>query len=301
MTAPGTVRGVKVATFNILHGQRVLGAPSDLGGLPDVDPLDLAAAAGALGVDVLGMQEVDAHQERSGGVDQTKVAADAMGGGTSPQRLFVPSVVGTPGHRAMFRRADDEIHAAVIDGPLPEHGPLYGVSLISRLPVRSWHRVTFNAPRVSLPLLVPALPRPRIVTVPDEPRAAVAAVVETASGLHVTVATAHLSFVPGVNAAQLRRLVSWLKPFPRPLVLMGDFNLPGALPELITRWPGVVKGPTYPSFGPRVQFDHILLDGFDAKQIAAARESVQIRPMGVSDHCAVSAYIPIGVGASAEN
>ncbi len=290
---------MRVATFNILHGQRVLGAASDMGGLPDVDPLDLAAAAGALDVDVLGMQEVDAHQERSGGVDQTRVAAEAMTNGSSAlQRLFVPSVVGTPGDRSKFRRAGEEVHAAVSGGPLPEHGPLYGVSLISRLHVHSWHKVTFNAPRLSLPLLVPAMPRPRIVTVPDEPRAAVAAVVETAAGLRVTVATAHLSFVPGVNAAQLRRLVAWLKPFPRPLVLMGDFNLPGSLPELITRWPGVVKGPTYPSFGPKVQFDHILLDGFDADQIAEARETVQIRAMGVSDHCAVVAHIPIEVAST---
>ncbi len=285
-----------MATFNILHGQRVAGVQGGVGALPVVDAADLAAAARELEADVLGMQEVDAHQERSGGVDQTKVAADAMARAeSSPARLFVPSVSGTPGHRAMFSRADEGLHQAVHEGPLPEHGPLYGVSLISRLPVQSWHRVTFGAPRVSLPLLVPALPRPRLLSVPDEPRAVVAAVVQTATGRTVTVATAHLSFVPGVNVAQLRRLVAWLRPFPRPLVLMGDFNLPGALPELITRWPGVVKGATYPSFGPRVKFDHILLDGFTDDELGLARESVEIRQMGVSDHCAVAAHIPVGV------
>lgn len=285
-----------MATFNILHGQRVRSAQPGTPLLPAVDPADLTAVARDLGVDVLGMQEVDAHQERSGGVDQTKLVADAMAvSDVIPDRLFVPSVSGTPGHRGAFDRADEDLHRAVHDGPRPEHGPLYGVSLISRLPVRSWHRVTFGAPRVSLPLLVPSLPRPRLLSVPDEPRAVVAAVVEVGPGAHVTVATAHLSFVPGVNVAQLRRLVSWLRPFPRPLVLMGDFNLPGALPELITRWPGVVKGATYPSFGPRVQFDHILLDGFSDDAVARARASVDIRAMDVSDHCAVAADIPVAL------
>ena len=282
---------MRVATFNILHGQRVLGAPRDAGALPGVDPQDLAAAVADLGADVLAMQEVDAHQDRSGGVDQTLVAAAAMADGDGAlNRLFVPAVAGTPGDRATFQPTDEDLRRAVHDGPRPEHGPLYGVSLISRLPVSSWHRVVFDAPAMSLPLLVPATPRPRILRVPDEPRAAVAAVLAGRSG-PITVATVHLSFIPGVNAAQLRRLVAWLRQFPRPLVLMGDFNMPGSLPELLTGWPGAVRGATYPSFGPRVRFDHILLDGFSTESVEEVRASVQVLPMGVSDHCAVIAEI----------
>lgn len=287
---PGYLQRMRVATFNILHGQRVLGAPRDALSLPTVDPADLAAAAADLAADVLGMQEVDAHQPRSAGVDQTLVAAQAMADGAPVERLFVPSVAGTPGDRATFEPADEVLRRSVHHGPQPEHGPLYGVSLISRVPVHSWHRVTFEAPSVSLPLLVPARPRPRLLRVPDEPRAAVAAVLAGPAG-PITVATAHLSFVPGVNASQLRRLVAWLRQFPRPLVLMGDFNMPGSLPELLTGWPGAVRGATYPSFGPRVRFDHILLDGFSEEAVTRVRESVQILPMGVSDHCAVIAEI----------
>jgi len=205
----------------------------------------------------------------------------------------VPSVVGTPGHRARFTAADEALQRQISGGPTPAHGPLYGVAMISRADVLSWHRVSFLAPPLALPLLVPEGTRPKLLTVPDEPRAAIAAVIRTPAGRTVTVATAHLSFVPGVNVVQLRRLVAWLRQFPRPLILMGDFNLPGAVPGLVTRWPGVVAAPTYPSFAPRVQFDHIMLDGFSDEVVDRARRSVEVRPMDVSDHCAVVAEIDV--------
>lgn len=301
---------MRVATFNILHGQRVLGPPSvsqlparaseDSAGAPGTaigfgeiaDPGALAAAIGALAPDVLGMQEVDAHQERSGGVDQSLVAAQAMGlDASSIHRRFVPSLHGTPGHRDNFRHLDEQQQDKADAGLAPEDGPMYGVALVTREPVVSWHRTTFPPAKVSLPLLVPARPRPRVMSVPDEPRAAVAAVIETTAGV-MTVATVHLSFVPGFNVWQLRKLREWLAPLPRPLVLMGDFNLPGALPGRITGWTQVVELPTYPSFGPKVRFDHILLDGFTPTDEEAVRSSVQVHRLPVSDHCAVTAEIP---------
>jgi hypothetical protein len=53
---------------------------------------------------------------------------------------------------------------------------------------------------------------------------AVAAVVEAPSG-QLTVATTHLSFVPGWNSVQLRRLVRSLAGTREPLVLTGDLNM----------------------------------------------------------------------------
>ena len=61
----------------------------------------------------------------------------------------------------------------------------------------------------------------------DEPRVGVVAVVETPRG-PVTVATTHLSFVPGRNGAQLRTLTAAMARLPGPRVLLGDFNLPGS-------------------------------------------------------------------------
>ena len=302
---------MRVATFNILHGQRVLGPPPeslvpaqampDSAGAPGAaigptevaDPGALAAAIGALAPDVLGMQEVDAHQERSGGVDQSVVAAHAMGLDASPShRRFVPSLHGTPGHRDNFTHLDPDQQEKADAGLHPDDGPMYGVALVTRMPAVEWHRTTFPPAKVSLPLLVPARPRPRVMRVPDEPRAAVAAVIPTSGGV-MTVATVHLSFVPGFNVWQLRKLRDWLAPLPRPLVLMGDFNLPGALPGRITGWPQVVELPTYPSFGPKVRFDHILLDGFTPETEEQVRASVQVHRLPVSDHCAVTAEIPV--------
>ena len=60
--------------------------------------------------------------------------------------------------------------------------------------------------------------------VTDEPRVAVAAVVDGPFG-EVTVANTHLSFVPGWNALQLRSLVRSLTGTREPLVLVGDLNM----------------------------------------------------------------------------
>jgi endonuclease/exonuclease/phosphatase family metal-dependent hydrolase len=283
---------VRVATFNILHGQRVL----DRSQFGDTEPSALKEAVEMLNPDVLGMQEVDAHQARSAGVDQSLVAAEAMGAGADPaRRRFVPAVHGTPGDRSTFTAAHDGHRLQADLGLVPDDGPMYGVALISRLPVADWHRTVFPPARLSLPLLVPDRPRPRFVMVPDEPRAVAAALVETDRGV-ITVATAHLSFVPGFNAWQLRQVRQWLDAMPRPLVLMGDFNLPGGIPERVTGWRSVVRGPTYPSFAPRVRFDHILVDGFSDEEVAAITESSQVWQLPVSDHCAVSADVPVTLG-----
>ena len=285
---------MRVATFNILHGQRVLNgfdsaAVAAAAATPQAE--ELHAAIAGLHPDVLGLQEVDSHQPRSGIVDQTLVAAAAMAVDHDPgQRRFVPAVVGTPGNRGTFSSATDADADRAAAGSHPDHGPHYGVALISVPHVLSWHRTRFDPAPLALPLLVPGTSRPQVLSVPDEPRVAVAAVLHTPHGI-ATVATAHLSFVPGYNVSQLRRLQRWLRQFPRPLVLMGDFNLPGGIPEWVTGWPGIVRAPTYPTFGPRVRFDHILLDGFTEKAVAAAKATVEIHRLPVSDHCAVSAEI----------
>ena len=52
----------------------------------------------------------------------------------------------------------------------------------------------------------------------------------------VTVGTAHLSFVPGVNTRQILNLRAFLAGRPRPMVLMGDFNTPGGIPGMVSGW-----------------------------------------------------------------
>lgn len=260
---------LQVGSYNILHGMRVLGGAVE----GDVDALPEAVRG--LGVDVLGMQEVDLAQPRSGMADQTASAAAAL---EADHWRFVPTVVGTPGPGAAFRPSTADDILAAWEDRVTE--PMYGVGLISRIPVLNWRYTILPPARMSLPLLIPGNPRPQVLRVPDEPRAAIAAVLDLPTP--ITVATAHLSFVPGYNIRQLRRLKRWLADLPRPLILLGDFNLPGGLPARVTGWRRAELGHTYPVFRPRVRFDHILSDG-----IAGHRPRVHALP--VSDHCAVTA------------
>jgi endonuclease/exonuclease/phosphatase family metal-dependent hydrolase len=279
---------VRLATFNLLHGVPVAGglgeperdADGRPTGLPTVDDdAALRDAVALLGADVLGIQEVDVDQPRSGTVHQVRSTAEAMG---AAHWRFNPSVVGTPGIPG-WEEATDAHEAATLAGePL---GPLYGVGLASRLPVLEWRTARFDPAPWSLPLMIPAEPRPRFIRVADEPRAAIAAIVEGDHG-PFTVATAHLSFVPGYNVRQLRALRRWLAGVPRPLVVLGDFNLPGRMPARITGWEPLLRQPTYPSMRPRVQLDHVLVDGLTAAQRAGAKAEVRILP--VSDHAAVT-------------
>lgn len=250
---------MRIATFNLLSGR----------GVPDgtVSADNLRAAAEALDADVVGLQEVDRLQERSGGTDQTACVAEALGARWS---RFVPAVEGTPGAAWTPSSADDGADV---------EGPSYGLALVSRLPVLSWRVRRFGPAPVGLPLLVPGTRG--LTTVRDEPRVALAAVVEGPSG-PFTVVTAHLSFVPGWNVRQLRAVSRWAAAFPGPRLLVGDFNLPGALPRLITGWSQLARVATYPSWRPRVQFDHVLSD----RPIAVS--ATRALQLPVSDHCALT-------------
>ena len=91
----------------------------------------------------------------------------------------------------------------------------------------------------------------------DEPRVAVAAVLDGPRG-HLTVAATHLSFVPGWNAVQLRRLVRSLAGTPEPLLLLGDLNLQRRAAQAISGLRPLGSALTFPADAPRRQLDHVL-------------------------------------------
>ena len=62
------------------------------------------------------------------------------------------------------------------------------------------------------------------------------AAVVAAPGGDVCVVTTHLSFSPLRARAQLRQVVRWCRDLPRPLVLMGDLNMPARLATGATSW-----------------------------------------------------------------
>jgi endonuclease/exonuclease/phosphatase family metal-dependent hydrolase len=135
------------------------------------------------------------------------------------------------------------------------------------------------AARVRAPVLVPGTRR--LILLPDEPRVALAAVIDGPDG-PLTVATTHLSFVPGWNAVQLRRLTAALAALGRPCVLLGDLNLPGAVPRWASGWRPLARAKTYPADKPSYQLDHAL--GFgplpDVVSVATPR-------LELSDHRAL--------------
>jgi endonuclease/exonuclease/phosphatase family metal-dependent hydrolase len=251
---------VRVATFNLLHGRTT----SD--GLVDVDRLHDAVRT--LDADILGLQEVDRDQERSHGVDQTAVAAEAMG---AVMHLFVPAIDGTPG--GQWTMAADEVAPG---------RPAYGIALLSRHPVLEWRVVRLPALRVRSPIRTHDR---RLVLVKDEPRVAVAAVVDLPSG-PLTVATTHLSFIPGWNTIQLRRLVGALRAMPGPQLLTGDLNFTGPLPRTLAAWRPLIEEKTFPLADPKVQLDHVLALGELPAPVGAAAPRLPL-----SDHRA--AYVDI--------
>ena len=253
---------MRIATYNLLHGLSLrTGRATEA---------DLREAVADLGADVVGLQEVDHAQQRSAGIDQTAVVADQL---AAAYWRFVPAVVGTPGSvRTWTVETDGE--------PMPGVAS-YGVGLVSRHPVRRWQVLRFPAAPGRIPLLVPG-DRPRLARTRDEPRVAVAAVLEAPFG-PITVINAHLSFVPGFNIGQLRRLARWAIDLPGPHLLMGDFNLPGRLPGLVTGWTQLARVATYPAPRPRVQLDHVLGHGVGLEAVRA----VSTRHRGISDHRAL--------------
>lgn len=265
---------LRLATVNLMHGMSPLAAAD---GAPSPDRLDDALRL--IDADVVAIQEVDAFQPRSGGQDQTKAVAGAL---DAPFWRFVPTVAGTPGRRRDWRPVSE----GLTDPDLGHGGgPAYGIGLVSRLPVRRWLLKRFAAPPLGAPLLVPAGRRARVLVIRDEPRAALAAVIDGPGG-PMSVISTHLSFVPGVNAWQLRAVASWARrELPAPRFLLGDLNLPGRLPAAISGWQALTTRPTWPSWNPRVAFDAVLADGGLPPGWSLIDSNAVTLP--ISDHCAL--------------
>jgi endonuclease/exonuclease/phosphatase family metal-dependent hydrolase len=263
------VVSLRLATVNLFSGR----SPAD----GRIDHDRVAAGIAELDADVLAVQEVDHHQPRSGGRDQAGLVARAM---RADVHRFVPLVAGTPGVPGWVAapRGPEEVHALVTGGT-----PSYGIALGSRRPVAGWHVLRLDPARGRWPIAVPSRP-PRVLWLADEPRAVLAA--ELADPPMVVAGT-HLSFVPGVNALQLRHARRWLTGLAagRPLLLLGDLNLPGSLPARLTGWVPLATGRTFPAPAPRVQLDHALASGLPPGAMHRAAARLVDLPFG--DHRAV--------------
>ncbi|WP_319435050.1 endonuclease/exonuclease/phosphatase family protein [Mycobacterium sp. RTGN5] len=245
---------MRFATFNILHGRSL-----DDG---QVSLERLSACIRRLDPDVLALQEVDIDQPRSSLADLTAIAAAAMG---AVSHRFVAAISGTPGATWMAATGSEQPGTAA-----------YGIALLSRYPAMSWQVLRLPRIPVRFPMYLPGPNRVQIVN--EEPRAAMVAQLDTPLGV-MTVANTHLSFVPGWNHVQLRRLIRDLRGLPGPRVLMGDLNMSSSARVRRTGLHSLATAPTFPLQCPDRQLDHILTDH---DGLVATDVSTPVLP--ISDH-----------------
>ena len=265
---------MRITSWNFLHGQRL--NPAENKALP--------AVLSELGSDVLALQEIDMNLERSGAANQPAEIAAAAG---AAHWGFAPTVSGTPG---FSWRKLSKYEERVITTTADSGSDLYGIAIVSKVPVKQWLRYELGKAWIGMPLLI-ANEKGKVAPfyVKDEPRVALAAVLENGW----TIINVHLSFVPLVNLFQLLKVTRWAKKIEREhetsVALVGDFNLPWGIPTRVTRWKRATNALSYPSWKPAISFDYILL-----RENAIGKSSEIITPeVPISDHRPLSVDITL--------
>jgi endonuclease/exonuclease/phosphatase family metal-dependent hydrolase len=155
-----------------------------------------------------------------------------------------------------------------------------------------WDRLELGKSVFGMPLVIPAENKKgkqsiRFIYVADEPRVALAATLDCGW----TVINTHLSFVPGVNYWQLRKIKHWAKKlseqYKTQVLIIGDMNLPKGLPAVGSSWNSLVTQNSYPSWGAKIQFDYILSNTLQPDQFEVLPAVVT----GMSDHLPISVRI----------
>ena len=232
----------------------------------------LAAAAAALGSDVIAIQEVDHNLARTNHANQCANIALAMG---ASDWAFAPGIIGSPDGK--WRSAGEKIVTNKASDAEVESGS-YGIGIVSKIKVLYWYQLDLGHSIIGAPLLIPNTEtgKAKAIYIKDEPRIALAAQLENGW----TIINTHLSFVPGMNLIQLAKLKKWADTFGDKVLLMGDFNLPSAIPAIGSKWQSLYAQNTYPSWKPKIQFDYILSKGVALKDVI----QVPTTTSGISDH-----------------
>lgn len=264
------ISGFTVTSWNLLHGMAI---PPNSGATLHGAFEQLTTAISS---DVIALQEIDLHQSRSGNGNQVKEIASMIG---ATDWAFAPSMYGTPGEK--WRGVTEKL---IFDNnsKIPSE-PMYGIGMVSKVPVKQWHRINLGKAPLGMPLLFAGEKRPQLVYVSDEPRSALVAELE--NGISVT--TTHLSFVPVKNVLQLRKIINWVEELSGLHIITGDFNLPWGLAPKLSGWRDLVVGPTYPSWKPAIEFDYIMSKELKHEDVIAKIHS----HYGISDHLASSITI----------
>ena len=275
------VQKMRVISWNLLHGQKI--PPTDSQNWQVELETAAKTVSDKMQPDFLALQEVDNFQSRSGFINQSKLIAESM---QLKHWAYLPTLIGTPGEKW---RAVKDLNQAIITSENHQSNDVasYGIALATNQPIKKLYVKKLGRSLIGMPLLIPKDNGKgvRFIYVKDEPR--VALIAELENGF--TIATTHLSFVPGVNIFQLNKISSFLKKLAGISVLMGDLNLPANLPSKLSGFRSVLSQSTYPSWGPKIQFDYIMTRKSLLKTSQVTYQEIKPINPGISDH------IPIGV------
>jgi endonuclease/exonuclease/phosphatase family metal-dependent hydrolase len=275
------VQKMRVISWNLLHGQKI--PPTDSQNWQVELETAAKTVSDKMQPDFLALQEVDNFQSRSGFINQSKLIAESM---QLKHWAYLPTLIGTPGEKW---RAVKDLNQAIITSENHQSNDVasYGIALATNQPIKKLYVKKLGRSLIGMPLLIPKDNGKgvRFIYVKDEPR--VALIAELENGF--TIATTHLSFVPGVNIFQLNKISSFLKKLAGISVLMGDLNLPANLPSKLSGFRSVLSQSTYPSWDPKIQFDYIMARKSLLKDSRLIHQEIKSTNPGISDH------IPIGV------
>ena len=275
---------MRVISWNLLHGQKIPPTNSQ-----DWQAELVSAAkrvADELQPNFIALQEVDYFQSRSELTNQTKLVAQSM---QLKYWAYLPTLIGTPGEK--WRSVKDLKNSIITQSSLDKNPKAsYGIALATNWPIKKLYVKKLGRSIVGMPLLIPKDNGKgvRFIYVKDEPRVALIAELENG----YTIATTHLSFVPGVNVFQLNKLSSYLRKLPGLALLTGDLNLPANLPSTLSGFKSLISQATYPSWKPKIQFDYIMLRKSELKSISSIKP-IKSTTTGISDHTPIGVEIQI--------
>ena len=275
---------MRVISWNLLHGQKIPPTNSQ-----DWQAEVVSAAkkvADELQPNFIALQEVDYFQSRSDLTNQTKLVAQSM---QLKYWAYLPTLIGTPGEK--WRSVKDLENSIITESSLDKNPKAsYGIALATNWPIKKLHVKKLGRSIIGMPLLIPKDNGKgvRFIYVKDEPRVALIAELENG----YTIATTHLSFVPGVNVFQLNKLSSYLKKLPGFALLTGDLNLPANLPSKFSGFKSLISQATYPSWKPKIQFDYIMLRKSKLESVSSIKP-IKSTVTGISDHTPIGVEIQI--------
>ena len=134
---------MRITSWNLLHAEAIPPDPAaDNGAL-------LRAQIAQLRTDVIALQEVDYFLERSGSHNQVGKIAAMMG---AAHWAFAPSLMGSPDDD--WRNLNNNDLKVVTDkSEVALAG--YGIGMVSKIPVLSWHRLDFKGSPVGVLMAFP--------------------------------------------------------------------------------------------------------------------------------------------------